>query len=166
MNVTLDCEKSWALKNWCFWTVVLGKTLESPLDCKEIQPVHPKGDQSWIFIGKTDVEAESPILWLPDSKSWLIWKDPDTGKDWGRVENGTTEDGMVGWHHWLDGCESEWTPGVGDGQGGLACCSSRGRKKLDRTECLNWVNSPELLIMTIDIKTKFLVPGNVKKYST
>jgi len=99
----LDCEESWAPKNWCFWTVVLEKTLESPLDCKEIQPVHPKGDQSWLFIGRTDVEAETPILWPPDAKSWLIGKDPDAGKDWGQEEKGMTEDKMVGWHHWLSG---------------------------------------------------------------
>ena len=92
----LDHKESWAPKNWCFWTVVLEKTLESPLDCKEIQPVHPKGDQSWVFIGRTDVEAETPILWPPDAKNWLIWKDPDAGKDWGREEKGTTEDEMVG----------------------------------------------------------------------
>ena len=95
----LDCEESWVLKNWCFWTVVLEKTLESPLDCKEIQPVHPKGDQSWVFTGRTDVEAEAPIPWPPDAKSWLIWKDPDAGKDWRQEEKGTTEDEMVGWHH-------------------------------------------------------------------
>ena len=100
-----DYKESWVLKNWCFWTVVLEKTLESPLDCKEIQPVHPKGNQSWIFIGRTDVEAETPILWPPGAKSWLIWKDPDAGKDWRREENGTTEDEMVGWHHQLNGHE-------------------------------------------------------------
>ena len=99
----LDYEESWAPKNWCFWTVVLEKTLESPLDCKEIQPVHPKGDKSWVFIGRNDAEADTPILWPPDEKSWLIWKDPDAGKDWGQEEKGTTEDKMVGWHHWLDG---------------------------------------------------------------
>ena len=103
----LDHEESWALKNWCFWTMVLEKTLESPLDCKEIQPVHPKGDQSWVFIGRTDVEAETPVLWPPDAKSWLIWKDPDAGRDWGQEEKGTTEDEMFGWHHWLDGHEFE-----------------------------------------------------------
>ena len=119
----LDYKESWALKNWCFRTVVLEKTLESPLDCKKIQPVHPKGDQSWVFIGRTDVAAETPILWLPAVKSWLIGKDPDAEKDWRREENGMTEDKMVGWHHGLNGHESEWTPGVGDGQGGLACCS-------------------------------------------
>ena len=133
----LDCEESWALKNWCFWTVVLAKTLESPLHCKEIQPVHPK-DQSRVFIGRTNVEAETPILWPPDEKNWLIWKDPDAGKDWRQEEKGMTEDEMAGWHHWLDGCESEWTPGAGDGQGGLACCDSWGRKELDTTERLNW----------------------------
>ena len=102
----LDYKESWALNNWCFWTVVLGKTLKSPLVCKDIQSVHPKGDQSWIFIGRTDVEAETPILWPPDVKSWLIWKDPDAGKD-GRWENGMTEDEMVGWHLWLNGHEFE-----------------------------------------------------------
>ena len=134
----LDCEERWALKNWCFWTVVLEKTLESPLDCKEIQPVHPKGDHFWVFIGRTDAEAETPILWLPDVKSWLICKDSDVGKDWGQ-EKGTTEDEMVGWHHWLDGHGFGWTPGVGDGQGGLACCGSWGLKETDRTEQLNWI---------------------------
>ena len=135
----LDCEESWAPKNWCFWTVVLEKTLESPLDCEEIQPVHPKGDQSWVFIGRTDVEAETLILWPPDAKSWLIWKDPDAWKDWGQEEKGTTEDEMAGWHHWLNGRESEWTPGVGDGQGGLACSGSWGHKESDTTEWLNYI---------------------------
>ena len=103
----LDYKESWVQKNWCFWTVVLEKTLESPLDCKEIQLVHPKGDQSWTFIGRTDVEAETPILWPPDAKSKLIWKDPDVGKDWGQEEKGMTKDEMVGWHHRLDGHEFE-----------------------------------------------------------
>ena len=137
----LDCEESWALKNWCFWTVVLEKTHGSPLDCKEIQPVHPKGDQSWVFIGRTDVEAETAILWPPDAKSWLIWKDPDAGKDWGQEEKGTTEDEIAGWHHWVDGHGFGWTPGVGDGQGGLACCGSWGCKVSDMTEWLNWTES-------------------------
>ena len=103
----LDCEEGWALKNWYFWTVVLEKTLESPLDCKEIQPVHPKGNQSWIFIGKTDAEAETLILLPPEAKNWLTGKDPDAGKDWWQEENGTAEDEMVGWYHWLDGREFE-----------------------------------------------------------
>ena len=111
---------------------------ESPLDWKDIQPVHPKGNQSWIFIGRTDVEAETPILWPPAVKRWLIWKDPDSGKDWGQEEKGTTEDEMVGWHHRLDGHGFGWTPGVGDGQGGLACCGSWGCKESDRNEWLNW----------------------------
>ena len=102
------------------------------------QPVHPKGDQSWVFIGRTDVEAETPIFWPPDAKSWLIWKDPDAGRDWGQEEKGTTEDEMVGWHHWLDGHGFGWTPGAGDGQGGLVCCDSWGRKESDTTEQLNW----------------------------
>ena len=114
------------MKNWCFWTVVMKKTLESPLDCKEIQSVHPKGDQSWVFFGRSDVEAETPILWPPDVKSWLIGKDPDAGRDWGQEEKGTTEDEMAGWHHRLDGHGFGWTLGVGDGQGSLACCSSWG----------------------------------------
>ena len=134
----LDCEESWALKNWCFWTVVLEKTLESPLDCKEIWPVHPKGDQFWVFIGRTDAKAETPILWPPHAKSWLIGKDSDAGRDWGQEEKGMTEDEMAGWHHWLDRHEFEWIPGVGDGEGGLVCCDSWGRKELDTTERLNW----------------------------
>ena len=125
--------------NWCFWIVVLEKTLESPLDCKEIQPVHPKGDQSWVFIGRADVEAETSIIWPPDVKSGLIWKYPDAGKDWGQEEKGTTEDEMVGWHHRLNRHEFGWTPGVGDGPGGLACCSSWGLKESDVTERLNWI---------------------------
>ena len=137
----LDYKESWALKNWCFWTVVLEKAPESPLDFNKSQPVHPKGDQSWVFIGRTDVEAETPILWPPDVKSWLIWKDPDAGKDWKQEEKGTTDDKMVGWHHRLNGHGFGWTPGIGDGQGGLKCCSSRGRKESDTTEWLNWTLS-------------------------
>ena len=137
----LDYKESWALRNWYFWTVVLEKTLEGPLDCKEIQPVHPKGDQSWMFIGRTDAEAETPILQPPHAKSWLIGKDPDAGKDWGQEEKGMTEDEMVGWHHWLDGHGFWWTPGVGDRQGDLACCGSWGRKESDTTEWLNWAEA-------------------------
>ena len=133
----LDYKESWALRNWCLWTVVLEKTLESPLDSKEIQPVNPKGNQSWMFIGRTDAEAETSILWPPDA-NWLVGKDPDAGKDWSGEEKGTTEDEMVGRYHRLDGCEFEWTPGAGDGQGGLACCNSWGRKESDTTERLNW----------------------------
>ena len=132
----LDYKKSWALKNWCFWTVLLEKTLESPLDFKEIQLVLHKGDQSWVFIGRTDVEAETPIIWPPHAKSWLTRKDPDAGKDWGQEEKGTTEDVMAGWHHWLDAHEFGWTPGVGDRQGGLACCSSWFAKS--QTRLSNW----------------------------
>ena len=134
----LDCEESWAPKNWCFWTVVLKKTLESPLDYKEIQPVHSKGDQSWVFFGRNDAKAETPVLWPPHVKSWFIGKDSDAGRDWGQEEKGMTEDEIAGWHHRLDGCEFEWTMGVGDGQGGLACYNSWGRKELDTTERLNW----------------------------
>ena len=131
-------KENWAPKNWCFWTVVLEKTLESPLDYKEIQPVHPKGDKSWVFIGRTDVEAEILILQPRDAKSWLIWKDPDAGKDWRQEEKEMTKDKMVGWHHLLNGHGYGWTLGVGDGQGGLACCGSWGRKESDMTEWLNW----------------------------
>ena len=134
----LDYEESWAPKNWCFWTVVLEKTPESPLDCKEIQTVCPKGNQSWIFIGRIDAEAETSILWPPDVKTWLIWKDPDAGKDWRQEEKGMTEDEMVGWHHRLNRHGFGWTLGAGDGQGGLACCGSWGLKELDTTEQLNW----------------------------
>ena len=134
----LDYKESWELKNWCFWTVVLEKTLESPLDSKEVQPAHPKRDQSWVFIGRTDAKAETPILWPPHVKSWLTGKDPDAGRDWGQDEKGMTEDEMAGWHHQLDGYEFEEALGVGDGQGGLACCSPWGRKESDTTEQLNW----------------------------
>ena len=134
----LDCEESWAPKNWCFWTVVLEKTLESPLDCKGIQPVHSKGDQLWVFFGRNDAKDETPILWPPHAKSWLIGKDSDAGRDWGQEEKGTAEDEMAGWHHRLDGYGFGWTPGVGDGQGGLACYSSWGHKESDTTERLNW----------------------------
>ena len=116
----------------------VGEDSWESLDCREIQPVHPKGDQSWVFIGRTDAEAETPVLWPPHVKSWLIGKDPDAGRDWGEEEKGTTEDEMAGWHHGLDGHELEYTPGVGDGQGGLACWDSWGRKESDTTERLNW----------------------------
>ena len=134
----LDCKESWVPKNWCFWTVVLENTLESPLDCKEIQPVHSEGDQPWDFFGRNDAKAETLVLWPLHVKCWLIGKDPDGWRDWGQKEKGTTEDEMAGWHHWLDGRESEWTQGVDDGQGGLVCCDSWGRKELDTTEWLNW----------------------------
>ena len=141
----LDYRESWALKNWCFWTVVLEKTLESPLDCK-IKPVNPKGNQSWIFIGRTDAEAETPILWPPDTKNWLIGKDPDAGKDWRWEEKGTSGDEMVGWHHRLNGHEFGLTPGVGDGQGGLVCCSPWGHKESDTTGWLNWLRQDFLFL--------------------
>ena len=130
----LDHKESWVLKNWCLLTVVLEKTLESPLDCKESQPVSPKGNQPWIFTGRTDAETEAPKLWPPDAKNWFIGKDPDARKDWRQEEKGTTEDGMVGWHHWLDGHEFEQASGDGNGQGSLACCSPRGRKELNMTD--------------------------------
>ena len=138
MDVRVGPKEGWAPKNICFRTVVLEKTLESPLDSKEIKLVSPKGHQRWIFIGKTDAEAEVPVLWPSDAKSWLIWKDPDAEKDWGQEEKGTTEDEMTGWHHRLDGHEFDQAPGVNDGQGSLVCCSPWGRKELDTTEWLNW----------------------------
>ena len=130
----LDHKESWAPKNWCFWIVVLEETLESPLGCKEIKPVHPKENQSWILIDRT--EAETPILWPPDAKNWLIGKHPDAGKDWRWEEKGMTEDEMVGWHHWPNGHEFEQALGVGDEQGSLAYCNSWGRKS--RTRLSDW----------------------------
>ena len=152
----LNREESWAPKNWCFWTVVLEKTLESPLDCKEIQPVHSEGNQPWDFFGRTDAKAETPILWPPDAKSWLIWKDPDAGKDWGWEKKGTTEDEMVGWHHQLNGHGFGWTLGVGDGQGGLGCCSSWSCKESDMTEQLNWTELSKTLFSFKHITLKFI----------
>ena len=145
--VMYGCE-SWTIKKLSIEKLMLlnccvGEDSWEPLDCKEIQPVHPKGDQSWVFIRRTDVEAGTPIIWLPDAKSWLIWKDPDAGKDWGQEEKGMTEDEMVGWHHQLDGHGFGWILGAGDGQGGLACCTSWGCKEPDTTEQLNWT---ELMI--------------------
>ena len=134
----LDYKESWALKNCYFWTVMLEVTLESPLDCKEIQLVHPKGNHFWIFIGRTDPEAETPILWSPDEKNWIIWKDPDAGKEWRWEEKAMTEDEMVRWHHQLDGHELEQAPIDGEGQGILACCSPWGHKESDAAEWLNW----------------------------
>ena len=149
--VMSGCE-SWTIKKAeClridgFWTVVLEKTLENPLDSKEIQPVHPKGNQSWIFTGRTDAESEAPILWPPDAKNQLIGKDPDAGKDWRQEEKGMTEDEMVGWHHWLDGHEFKQAPGVGAGQGSLLCCCPWGRKELNMISQLNNNNKEEIKV--------------------
>ena len=129
----LDHKEGWAPKNWCFWTVVLEKTLESSLDSKEIKPVNPKGNQPWIFVGRTDVKGEAPVLWPPDAKSQLTGKDPDAGKDWGQEEKGATEDEMIVCNHWLNGHDFEWSPGDGEGQGSLMCCSPGGCKESDRT---------------------------------
>ena len=145
----LDCEESWMAKNWCFLTVVLEKTLESPLDCTEIQPVHSEGDQPWDFFGRNDAKAETPILWSSHEKSWFIVKDSDAGRDWGQEEKGTTDNEMAVWHHWLDGREFEQTLGVGDGQGGLACCDSWGCKESDTTERLIW--SDLVLVVACEI---------------
>ena len=137
----LDYKESWVLKNWHFSTVVLEKTLESPLGCKEIKPIHPKGNKSWIFIGRTNAEAETPILRSPDAKNWLIWKDPYAGKDWRQEEKETTENEMVGWHHQLNGHEFEQAPGVADGQESLAFCSPQDLEESDMAEWLNWTDS-------------------------
>ena len=142
-----------------FWTVVLEKTLEGPLDCKEIQPVHSKVDQPWVFFGRNDAKAVTPVFWPPHAKSWLIGKDSDAGRDWGQ-EKGTTEFEMARWHHRLDGRESEWTPGVADGQGGLACCDSWGHKESDTTERLNWT---ELNVRQAD-GSFILQPVSLKSY--
>ena len=152
----LDYKESWALKNWCFLTVVLKKTLDSPLDSKETKAVDGKGNQSWRFIGRTDTEAEASILWPPDEKNWLIGKDPDDGKDWRQEEKGTTEDETVGWHHRLDGQEFEQTLGVGEGQGGLACCSPWGRRvrhdwATEQPCCPGWRIKGNFLFLSIDI---------------
>ena len=148
--VMYGCE-SWTVKKaerrridafelWCW------RRLLSPLDCKKVQPVHSEGDQPWDFFGRNDAKAEIPVIWLPHAKSWLIGKDSDAGRDWGQKEKGTTEDEIAGWHHRLDGRESEWTPGVGDGQGGLACCDSWGLKESDTTERLNWTETEEVIL--------------------
>ena len=147
----LDHKEGWAQKNWCFWTMVLEKTVESPLDCKEIKPVNTKGNQSWIFIGRTD--AEATILCLPDAKSWLFRKDLDAEKDWRQEEKGMTEDEMVGWHHWLNGPEFKRVPGDGEGQRSLTCCNSCDCKESDMTEWLNW--------RLIYAKTLQFVPANL-----
>ena len=155
----LDCEEGWALKNWCFWTVVLEKTLESRLDCKEIQPVHSEGNQPWDFFGTNDAKAETPVLWPPHTKSWLIGKDSDAGRDWGQEEKGTTEDEMAGWHHQLNGHRFEWTPGDGDGQGGLACCNSWGcRVEHNWATELNWT---EWLMMLNILSCAYLPSINI-----
>ena len=138
--------------------MVLERTLESPLECEEVQLVHPKGSQSWVFFWRTDAKAETPMLWPPHVKSWLIGKDSDTGRDWGQEEKVTTEDEMVGWHHRLYGCEFEWTPGVGDGQGGLACCDSWGCKESDMTESLNWTELSYLYRWEKFFFHSFLIP--------
>ena len=150
----LDYKESWVPKNCYFWTVVLEKTLESPLDCKEIQPVNPKGNQYWIFIGRTDAKADAPILWLPAAKNWLIWKDLDAGKDWRQEEKGMTEDEMVEWHHRLNGHEFEQIQGESEGQGSLECCSPQGRRV-----GYNWQLNNEWQIMPIFSILPNILPG-------
>ena len=159
----LDSKESWALKNWCFWTVVLENIFESPLDCKEIQPVHPKGNQSWIFIRRTDAEAEAPILWPPDAKNWLIWKDPDAGKDWRWEEKGTTEYEMFEWHHWLNRHEFEWTLGIGNGQGAWRSAihgvSKSWTRLSDWTE-LNWTEMFARILLWSHLVLGFCFSGD------
>ena len=145
----LNYKESWVPKNWCFCTVVLEKTHESPLDCKEIQPLHPKGNQCWMFIGRTDAEAEAPVLWLPDVKNWFIGKDPDAGQDWRWEEKGITEDEMIWWHRRLNGHEFEQAPGDGEEQGSLVWCSPWGHRELDMTERLNNKNNSLLYGQTL-----------------
>ena len=140
----LDHKEGWVLKNWCFQIMVLEKILQSPLDCKEIQPVHSKGDQSWVFFGRNDAKAETPVLWPPHEKTWLFGKDRNAGKDWRQEEKQVTEDETVGWHHRVNGHEFEQAPGVGDGQGSLACCSPWGHKELNMT---NWTTTNTLNIL-------------------
>ena len=150
----LDHKESWALKSWFFWTVILEKTLESPLNCKEIKPVNPKGNQPWIFIGKTD--AEAPILWPPNSKNWLIGKDHDAGKDWRWKKKGRTEDEMVGWHHQFNGDEFEQTSGDSEGQGSLECCSPQGPKELDTLS--DWITMNLIVTKASSQDTTFRLP--------
>ena len=164
--------ESWTIKKTEYrrtdiFKLWLEKTLQSPLDCKKIQPVHLKGNQSWVFFGRTDAEAEAPILWLPDAKNWLIWKDADSGKDWGQEEKGTTEDEMVGWNHWFDGHEFEQGPGAGDGQGSLACCSPRGCKESDMTEWMNWEKglSIHLTIVIRSLSSTAVIIGPTRSWS-
>ena len=147
MDVRVDCEESWVLKNWCFWTAVLEKTLESPLDCKEIQLVHSEGDQSWVFFETNDPKAETPVLWPPYAKSWLIGKDSDARRDCGQEEKGTTEDEVAGWHHWLDGCEFEWTPEVGDGREAWRAALHGVTK--NRTQLSDWTEVNNTLVIIL-----------------
>ena len=159
----LDYKESWAPKDWCFWIVVLEKIIESPLDCKEIKPVSPKGNQSWIFIGRTDAKAETPILWPPDAKNWLIWKDSEAGKDWRWGEKGMTGDEMVGWHHQLNGREFEQT--LGDsGQRSLVCCSPWGHEESDTTYWLN--NNNKRKGTDAKAETPILWPPDMKNWLT
>ena len=158
----LDHKECWTPKNWCFWTMVLEKTLESPFDCKEIHPVHPKGNQSWILIRRTDAETEALISWPSDAKIWLIEKVPDAGKNW-RQEKGMTEDEMVRWHHWLEGHEFEQALGAGDGQGSLGCCSPWGCKESDMTE---WLNNGRLQAEWIKSGLRSLPEPNISCYSS
>ena len=157
-----DNKNGCMLKNWCFWTVVLERTLENPLGCKEIKPVNPKGNQLWIFIGRTNAEAEAPVIWSPDAKNWLTGKDPDAGKDWEQEEKGMTEDEMVGRHHWLNRHEFEQTLGDGEGQGSLMCYSPGGHNKSYVTKWLNkllklnyWI----ILVWTSGRKETYLILG-------
>jgi len=165
MDVRVGLWRKLSAEELIFWSVVLEKTLESPLDCKEIQPVHSKGDQPCVFFGRNDAKAETPVVWPPHVKSWLIGIDSDAGRDWGQEEKGTTEDEMAGWHHWLDGRKFEWTPGVGDWQEGLACCDSWGRKESDMTEQPNWTEQLIVKLLKMDSTTPpCIIKGKVMDY--
>ena len=155
---TLDHKEGWALQNWCFWSVVWEKSLENPLGCREIKLVNPKGNQSWIFIGGTGAEAEAPILWPPDAKSWLIRKDPDVGKDWRQEKKGMAEDEIVGWHYRLDGHEFEQAPRDDEGWGSLVCCSPRGRKESDMTE---WLNNNKILLSAYSVPGEWSISTHI-----
>ena len=159
MDVRVGLWRRLSTEELMFLNYGVGETLESPLNCKEVQPVHPKGDQSWVSFGRNNAKTETPVLWPPHAKSWLIGKDSDAGRDWGQEEKGTTEDEMAGWYHRLNGRESEWTPGVSDGQGGLECCDSWGHKESGTTEWLNWTE----LKTTSDIPTLALKESQKKK---
>ena len=161
----LDHKEGWRPKHRCFWIVVLEKTLENPLDCKEIKPVNLTGNQSWLIIGRTDAEAETPVLWPPNAKNWLVGKDPYDGKDWRQEEKSMTEDEIVGWHHQLDGHKFAQTLGIREGQGSLACCSPWGCKESDTTKQLNWTESTSCEVLGRVNKLYSRLPGEISTTS-
>ena len=166
MDVRVGLWRKLSAKEWMLLNCGVGEDSWESLDCKEIQSVHSEGDQPWDFFGKNDAKAETPGLWPPHVKSWLIGKDSDAGRDWGQEERGTTEDEMAGWHHWLNGHGSEWTPGDGDGQGGLACCNSWGRKESDTTERLNWIELSTSTFSLLLYRWMHQLPSNSHCYAS